>query len=839
MSFLLAGRLPIPPVGANAIRPPTWTIPPVRPNPPGAANNIVPFRPGGGRFPTTSPGVRPPVRPSFSPYSPPPPRPNPFDPNTPGHNPLFPLIGPQVYPPGGGLFNQDPAPDPEPPSPILGNVPPNAPVFQQGEFTAVIHSYVGANEYGEIAIVFNPPKQTGLRTTSIFQGVKFVNTDPADVYLEDADGGNTRGLIPKTDRINYEIVGVPNAPLSNAGTPAPTAPPPQREPETPPVIPNFPPRPLPNPVPNGVPQIIPFRSPRPNTPPNPLPTPTPDPGPVPAPEPPVEPQPSPPERSPSDPAAPTPPAEPEPEQPANPPRRLPPPSPSPSPSPTPPPQESPTPETDPRVPAPASPPAPIPSPSPNPDPAPAPNPSPSPAPAPAPVPAPVPAPIPAPAPAPAPAPTPAPAPIPATPTTPAPTPAPPVVPAPTPPPAPADPPVPAPNPTPTPQTNPEVPTPNTPTNPTPAPVNPGTAPTTPTNPGTTPPNPGTTPTNPGTTPANPGTTPTPTPNPAPGTTPLPPGNPAPKPTIPGLPIIPLLIGGIIAGGGVGGNPGGQVPIRPDLVKNIPAGARPIPGNIRPGGQLVPSAGPIVPADPPGPLDPCRNQDPCTLQISDIVTQNKTLSLGNSAALAAITAALVPVPTPVKVFLLCVGNVPTFGTETVLIPANSISYVTKLFDKIANTQAESCKEITAVATVPEWWQLRIEGGVPQIILSYREVLEDGTLGADWYPITIPHPVSTQPPTNALTGEYRKGNIQILLTLKDNTKVILLVKEKQAGLDFLNNQIKPLIDPAYLVGSKTKVAEYVNYGFAEKLVRNKHVDYYPTGNRKLKPQWRQQV
>ncbi len=253
---------------------------------------------------------------------------------------------------------------------------------------------------------------------------------------------------------------------------------------------------------------------------------------------------------------------------------------------------------------------------------------------------------------------------------------------------------------------------------------------------------------------------------------------------------------------------------------------------------MPNAGPIVPTTP-APIDPCKNQDPCILQISDIVKSSDTTGKAAAAASVATLAAVTPAPVLIKTFVNCENGEANFSLETVLVPANSMLYVQKIFEKIANIEAQQCRELTAVATVPEWWQVRFEGGISQLILSYQELKPDGTIGKDWYPITIPHPKSTAQTTTKLTPDYEKGNWQILLTLKDNSKVIINSKTEQGGIDFMNQQIKPLIDPSFLTAAKIKTSHYPDQGFKQIKVTHKHTDYYATGQRSLTPTWRKAV
>ena len=136
-------------------------------------------------------------------------------------------------------------------------------------------------------------------------------------------------------------------------------------------------------------------------------------------------------------------------------------------------------------------------------------------------------------------------------------------------------------------------------------------------------------------------------------------------------------------------------------------------------------------------------------------------------------------------------------------------------------------------------MRFEGGVEQLVISYREVRSDGTIGTDWYPITVPHPFNKVATTKVLTNPYKKGTWQILLTLDDNSKVIINTFDERGGLAFMKNQIIPLIDPAFLLKAKIKTAHFPDNGFQEINVRHHNTHFYESGNRKMKPTWKSRV
>ena len=181
------------------------------------------------------------------------------------------------------------------------------------------------------------------------------------------------------------------------------------------------------------------------------------------------------------------------------------------------------------------------------------------------------------------------------------------------------------------------------------------------------------------------------------------------------------------------------------------------------------------------------------------------------------------------------NKPEYATYVgSVLKGTEITEQTKAL-QLANIEGQQCDKCDPVVTVPEWFQIRIEGKVPQLILVSQEVRPNGTLGNDYYPITIPHPKSTAKPKAKLTTEYQKGDWQGLLTLNDNSKSIVNCKS-EAEAKRVIEEIKTLIDPAFLTESTIKISYYPNNKFKQIRMRNYRADYYSKGLRKLKPDWR---
>jgi hypothetical protein len=283
--------------------------------------------------------------------------------------------------------------------------------------------------------------------------------------------------------------------------------------------------------------------------------------------------------------------------------------------------------------------------------------------------------------------------------------------------------------------------------------------------------------------------------------------------------------------------GGPTPATPTtVVPQIPPGAKPIY-------QPNPGPGQIVPAGNPNP-DPCKpiGGDLCQGQISDVVKSNSDKiqqldlkTVGNTAAIAAITAALLATPVTIKKFIKCKGTEPVFETEIITVPAFLILATLKNFERLADIEAQvclQCSELTAIATVPEWWQLRPEARRPQAILVFREVRADNTLGNDHYAITIPHFSQSTPPAIAPLTTYKKGNFEGILTLNDNSKLIVNCVDADECTRVIG-RLSAFIDGNQLTNSSTKIGQRSGLPFKEITVKAFRLDYYPNGVKTMRP------
>jgi hypothetical protein len=787
--FPIPPSYPAPPIGVNAIPPPPTGLPPSGLQLPGASNIL----PSNFKLPPIPPAA--PLLAEAAPV---------FAPLLPVAAEFGPIVIPGLLAFGlgfgiGSLVNYLSKPQPEP----APKMPPGIPepgLKLPGEFPlTTIGIYISANinfflDGTRIYAGYDPPLLTPLIGKTTF-APEIVSRGSASGPLAplgrgteflDLYGNTTINILPFNESgVNFASQPLPHPILNTDGKAAPTTP--SKEPplKTPDKVPDTSPPPLPT-IPQGPPEILPFKKkPKPNTPVEPPEKqPQKEPKPAPPEQPPAQPKPKPPENPPSDPLPP------EPEQPQPPLKPLPIPSPSQSPDGVPSPQENPTPEVNPPLPAPAKPKSPQITPDTLPQP-----PKVEPAKLPDPVPV-----------------KPVPPLEPKQPSKPLDLPAPGVIPPTVAPvlPAPVTPVTPLPTPTQQPKKPGTIPDPLPPITPLDIPNQPP-PPTAPIDP---------VPTDPIKKPTKPIIAPLPV-------DPIPPAKPD-KPVLnPLTGLVPLVLGGIL------GLPNGGKPIIDVPWKVSPDGVPGIPVNTNPGGQIVPATNNGIDNVPtPGPIDPCQNVDPCTGQISDIVTKTKASSAANSAALAAIASQLLPVPTPVKIFVKCENNAPVFGTQIVSVPANSFGYVSALFEKIANTEGRHCAECNAIATVPEWWQLRPEAGRRQGIFVYKELRDDNTIGNDPYAITVPHCSLTSAPGSAILNTYRKGNWQGILSLKDNSKLIVNCIDSDE-CERVITELSKVIDSDYLVGSTQTIGKHKGKPFKQIRVKAQELHFFPNGAKTMKP------
>lgn len=161
----------------------------------------------------------------------------------------------------------------------------------------------------------------------------------------------------------------------------------------------------------------------------------------------------------------------------------------------------------------------------------------------------------------------------------------------------------------------------------------------------------------------------------------------------------------------------------------------------------------------------------------------------------------------------------------------------LFDRLATTEALQCRPSNAIASVPEWWQLRPEAQRSQLVILFAEVYKTGKLGKSRWSLTIPHynrPKGFKP----RIPDYEKGSWEGILVLKDNSKIIVNAKSRSECSKVLNAlKINVPVEYRTVNGKavKAKIGERINTDLKEVRVTAVRADFYSTGAKNMEPDW----
>ena len=189
---------------------------------------------------------------------------------------------------------------------------------------------------------------------------------------------------------------------------------------------------------------------------------------------------------------------------------------------------------------------------------------------------------------------------------------------------------------------------------------------------------------------------------------------------------------------------------------------------------------------------------------------------------------------VPIFVDCEDGQPKFDEEEILVKEGTEELEYLIFDKLAKIEAIKCTKVEPVAIIPEWWQLRLEGNVPQFVIAFGEVdqLTGKCLHAK-YPMTIPHFKNVKP-LSCPVPRYRKGNYELLGIMKDNSKLIINAFSEYE-CERVYDSIFPFLDPAFSSSMKYKIGKRVGYQFKEIWVCPRFGKYFSQGTKDTNPDW----
>lgn len=139
-------------------------------------------------------------------------------------------------------------------------------------------------------------------------------------------------------------------------------------------------------------------------------------------------------------------------------------------------------------------------------------------------------------------------------------------------------------------------------------------------------------------------------------------------------------------------------------------------------------------------------------------------------------------------------------------------------------------IVPVASVVEHWQIRPEALRPQCIFLWGEWKPgDKVIGPPKYQTCVPYFDFAQAKSFNNTFGYLKGSRQGILTLSDNSKVIIYALN-DAEIDRIFTRFRAGIQSAKLTGSFIKTGAIKGLPFETPQVRLRRIDFYATGQKR---------
>ncbi|MEH2161606.1 MAG: hypothetical protein V7K38_11275, partial [Nostoc sp.] len=177
--------------------------------------------------------------------------------------------------------------------------------------------------------------------------------------------------------------------------------------------------------------------------------------------------------------------------------------------------------------------------------------------------------------------------------------------------------------------------------------------------------------------------------------------------------------------------------------------------------------------------------------------------------------------------------PKFKTKAIQVIQGTEALESLKFERLAEIDGQQCSGTEYYAAVPEWWQVRIEAGRPQMIFMFAEDLGEGNFDSAKYPITVPHPIVKHYETSPLPS-YQKGQYEGIVILKDNSKIIINAISNEEAERVLT-AIKQIVIPEFLEGSIQKISPRRGVELLTITVYPKRVEYFSTGLKKTKSDW----
>lgn len=153
------------------------------------------------------------------------------------------------------------------------------------------------------------------------------------------------------------------------------------------------------------------------------------------------------------------------------------------------------------------------------------------------------------------------------------------------------------------------------------------------------------------------------------------------------------------------------------------------------------------------------------------------------------------------------------------------------EQAAKTATQQCIAGPPVSAIADWWQVRLQSDVPQLVLIYGP-----TANRNYHDLSIPHPRDISKRAIAPIGVYTKGSFQGMVICKDNSKFVVNAVSAQLAASLCEEAIAA-IDPAWLeLPPRVHISQRKGQGVKPELMKPRFLMYFPTGQRQTIPEWR---
>ena len=185
-----------------------------------------------------------------------------------------------------------------------------------------------------------------------------------------------------------------------------------------------------------------------------------------------------------------------------------------------------------------------------------------------------------------------------------------------------------------------------------------------------------------------------------------------------------------------------------------------------------------------------------------------------------------------------GEWDRFETAKMMVPELLKDSIKQMLVDQNKALATFCEMNTeAVAAIPEWWPNRIGSGRPQLIIQYAKKKDNGDYDSAKYVVTIPHykddSKGTKAPNLSNIKPYEKGQYMGILTLPDNSKLIINCKSPNEAKTVCSDLIRTT---KYALGDcEFTISERKGQNLKEDRVYPRVMKYFPQGQKDTKPLW----